>query len=131
MITIHWTNAAQKAAGVAGLSSKVVTHHPFDWADDVAKAGENTIRDIARVDTGWMRDSVGSTSTAMGGVGIAVVGYGVQQAHPFYTKFQEFGTRHGIQPMNSLIGGAQAMSTEISNSGTRMMGRIKGEWDAI
>lgn len=128
---IVWLNAAEKAAGMRALGARIGTHHAFDWADDVAEAGEDTIKNIARVDTGLMKSSVGKSSTAMSGVGVAEAGYGLQQAHPFYTKFQEFGTRHGIKPMNSIVEAARSMNTEIDNAGIRMIGRIAAEWDSI
>lgn len=131
MILITWTNAAQKAAGMSALSDRVGTHHAYDWAADVAKVGERTIEEIARVDTGWMKSSVGSIHTAMGGVGVAQAGYGLTKAHPFYTKFQEYGTRHGIKPMHSLIAGHKAMEVEAQDAGIRMLGRINKEWNSI
>lgn len=131
MITITWTNAQQKAAGMSALADRVGTHHAYDWAEDVATAGERTIDSIAREDTGWMRSSVGKMSTVMAGVGVAEAGYGIQKAHPFYTKFQEYGTRHGIKPMNSLIAGIEAMKVEADDAGFRMLGRIAAEWNSI
>lgn len=128
---ITWVNAQQKASGMSLLSDRVGTHHAYDWAEDVAEAGERTIQEIARVDTGWMQSSVGKIATAMGGVGVAEAGYGLIKAHPYYTKFQEYGTRHGIKPMNSIIFGHQAMKVEAQNAGVRMLGRIAGEWNAI
>lgn len=131
MMLITWTNAQQKAAGMSRLADRVGSHHVYDWADDVAEAGKNTIEGIARVDTGLMKSSVGKKSTAMGGVGVAEAGYGVIQAHPFYTKFQEYGTRHGIKPMHSVLAGSQAMEVAAQDAGMRMMGRIASEWNAI
>ena len=132
MMIIMWDNAAQKAAGMAALAARVGTHHTYDWADDVAEAGKQTIEGIAREDTGYMRGSVSSRATAMGGVGVAEAGYGVASYNaPFYTKFQEYGTRHGITPMLSVEAGAAAMEVAADNAGLLMLGRIKGEWDAI
>ena len=128
---ITWSNAKQKAAGMRALATRVETHHTYDWAADVAQAGESTIADIARVDTGFMKSSVGKKSTAMGGVGVAEAGYGIVQAHPFYTKFQEFGTRHGIQPMLSVLAGSQSMENAAQDSGEAMLGRIAAEWNGI
>lgn|SRR5690606_29365588 len=131
MYTITWTNAQQKAAGMSRLADRVETHHVYDWAEDVSEAGRRTIEDIARVDTGWMESSVGKQSTAMGGVGVAEAGYGLIKAHPYYTKFQEYGTRHGIKPMYSVPAGAQAMEIAAQDDGMRMLGRIAAEWNAI
>lgn len=132
MITITFDNAAEKAAGIGALAGRVATVHTHDWAEGVAQAGETSIRGIARVDTGIMQGSIGSFATAAGGVGVAEAGYGVQSYNPpFYTKFQEFGTRHGITPMQSVIGGVLAMGKEIHDGGDKMMMRIAAEWDAI
>lgn len=131
MMIITWTNAQKKAAGMSKLAGRVETHHTYDWAEDVATAGERTISDIARVDTGWMQSSVGKVATAMGGVGVAEAGYGLAQAHPFYTKFQEYGTRHGITPMLSIPAGKQSMEIAAQDDGMRMLARIAGEWNAI
>lgn len=132
MIIITWDNAAQKAGGMHALSGRVQTHHAYEWAEDVADAGEKTIESIAREDTGVMKGSVGSQATAMGGVGVAVAGYGVGgYAAPFYTKFQEHGTSHGIQAMLSVPAGAIAMETAADTSGMKMLANIAAEWNAI
>lgn len=132
MMLITWDNAAQKAAGIAALATRVETHHTYDWADDVAKAGKDTIDGIAREDTGYMRGSVSSRATAMGGVGVAEAGYGVSSYNaPFYTKFQEDGTSHGITPMFSVPAGATAMEVAALNQGVVMLTNIQGEWNAI
>lgn len=128
---ITWVNAQEKAAGMSRLADRVGTHHVHEWAEDVAEAGERTISDIARVDTGYMKSSVGKLATAMGGVGVAEAGYGIIQAHPFYTKFQEYGTRHGIQPMHSILAGSKAMEIAAQDAGMRMLSRIAAEWNAI
>lgn len=131
MITITWDNVADIAAKTMALSQKVGTHHAYDWAEDVAEAGKETIEAIARIDTGWMKSSVGKMVTAMGGVGVAEAGYGLVQAHPYYTKFQEYGTRKGIQPMASLPAGGKAMETSADNSGMKMLLNINRDWEAI
>lgn len=131
MMLITWTNTQQKAAGMAKLSDRVGTHHAYDWAEDVAVAGERTIESIAREDTGLMKSTVGSSHTAMGGVGVAEAGYGIYKSHPFYTKFQEHGTRHGIKPMLSIPQGAKAMEIAAQDSGMKMLGSIAKEWNAI
>ena len=128
---ITWVNAQEKAAGMSRLADRVGTHHAHDWAEGVATAGERTIADIARVDTGWMESSVGKRASAMGGVGVAEAGYGVIKAHPFYTKFQEYGTRHGIMPMHSILAGSQAMEIAAQDEGMRTLSRIAAEWNAI
>lgn len=131
MIIIKWTNAQKKAAGMSNLADRVGTHHVYDWAEDVADAGENTIAGIARVDTGKMQASVGKNSTAMGGVGVAEAGYGLNSAQMYYTKFQEYGTRHGIIPMHSVLAGHLAMTKAASDAGTTMLRNIRGEWNRI
>lgn len=131
MVDIKWINAQEKAAGMSLLADRVGTHHVHDWAEDVAAAGETTIEAIARVDRGYMQSSVGKMSTAMGGVGIAEAGYGLNTALMYYTKFQEHGTRHGIMPMNSIVAAYTAMEKSAADDGTRMMQRINGEWNSI
>lgn len=132
MMIITFDNAAQKAAGMGALAARVGSIHAYEWADDVAKAGETTIRGIARQDTGVMKGSIGSIATAAGGIGVAEAGYGVDSYNPpFYTKFQEFGTRHGIEPMESVIGGVLAMGKAMHDSGDKMFASIAAEWNAI
>jgi len=131
MIIVTFDNAAQKAAGMHALAERVGNHHVQQWAEDVAEAGETTIQGIARVDTGAMKGSVSSRATGGGGSGFAEAGYGVGGSAPFYTKFQEYGTRHGITPMESLIAGEMAMEVAADNSGLKMLANIAAEWNAI
>lgn len=132
MYTIVFTNVGQKVAGMAALERRIEDHHTWDWADDVAEAGEVTIRGIAREDTGLMAGSIGKRVAAMGGVGVATAGYGVDRYNaPFYTKFQELGTSHGITPMLSIPAAETAMEVASTNAGMKMLAKIAGEWSAI
>lgn len=132
MITITWTNTQQKAAGMSLLADRVGTHHVLDWTKDVADVGWKTIDDIAREDTSVMRSTVTKMVTAHGGSGTATAGYGVAGPEaPFYTEYQEDGTKHGIKAMLSIPQGAKAMEVEASDAGMRMLGRIRTEWNSI
>lgn len=131
MYTIVWTNAQEKATGMGRLAERVASHHTYEWAEAVSESGETTLRSLAREDTGWMKSSATSRSTAMGGVGISTVGYGVTRANPFYTKFQEHGTRHGIKAMLSVPQTAIQMRVAAENSGETMLNKIAAEWNSI
>lgn len=144
MMIITWTNAAQKAAGMRNLSTSIALKHVPAWTRAVADEGWKTIDELAREDTSVMRSSVTRTALSHGGSGTAVAGYGVAGIEaPFYTKFQELGTKpngkpayrggngKGITAMLSVPAGAKAMEIEASDSGERMMRNIRGEWNAI
>lgn len=156
---ITWTNAAQKAAGMGLLSQRVATHHLGEWGDDVAEKGEKTFQDVVkaggmnttkkggpRVKSGEMLNSIGKLTRSMGGNMVARAGFGVGKGStPHYTKYQEGGTYgnrmfpdsattavgSGIPPMMAVAMAKMEMATETTNSGMKMLGKIKGEWDVI
>lgn len=128
---IKWVNTKQKAAGMKALAKRVEAVHTRAWATVVSKAGDNTVKDIARVDTGKMKGSTGAQIGKAPGSALAMAGYGITTPEPFYTKYQEFGTRHGIQPMNSIPAAETTMHTAGYNAGDLMLKKIAVEWNGI
>lgn len=128
---ITWLNTKQKAAGMKALAKRVDATHTRAWGSAVAKAGDNTVKDIARVDTGKMEGSTGAQIGKAPGAVMAMTGYGITTPEPFYTKFQEFGTMHGIQPMNSILAAETTMHTTGYNAGDLMLKKIAMEWNGI
>jgi len=61
------------------------------------RRGEGIVRAKSRVDTGSMRSQV--TGTGDFGTDILKITFGWEAFAPYYAPFQEFGTRHGIEPM--------------------------------
>ena len=128
---IKWINTKQKASGMKKLAGRVGTIHNRKWALTVAQAGDSVVKDIARVDTGKMKGSTGDKAIVAAGTALAMAGYGITTAEPFYTKFQEFGTSHGIEPMNSILAANITMETTSHAAGDVMMRNIVVEWNSL
>lgn len=141
---IVWLNNLQVAAGMAALGARVATVHTFEWGEDVALKGEQTIRDVIdaggmnptkkggpRIKTGEMYSAVDSETIIDGGGADVFAGIGWNKVVPKQAIFQEGGTRRGITPMEAIPMAGLEMETEIMNSGTRMLGQIKAEWNTI
>lgn len=128
---IKWLNTKQKAAGMKSLAKRVEAVHTRAWASTVAKAGDNTVKDIARVDTGKMKGSTGAQIGKASGTVMAMAGYGITTPEPFYTKYQEFGTSHGIKAMNSVLAAETTMQATGYNAGDLMLKKIAVEWNNI
>jgi hypothetical protein len=59
--------------------------------------GKADVKSRARVQTGSMKRQVFSSGDY--GTAILKVRFGWRELAPYYAPFQEFGTRHGIEPM--------------------------------
>ena len=141
---ITWDNAHQKAAGMFDLANEVEHRHVFEWGEDVALKGEQTIRDVIdaggmnptkkggpRIKTGTMYSSVDSETRVAGGVASVFAGIGWNKVVPLHAIFQEGGTYRGITPMEALPMAMLEMATEIDSAGERMLGRIHADWNMI
>lgn len=139
---ITWDNAAEKAAGMAALAAAVGTKHTYDWADDVAQVGEDSIRETIqdggvvptkkggpRIKSGSMFASVSSRAYAGGGNGHATAGF--LDGPPPHTIWQEGGTSRGIPPMVAVPMAAIKMEIAADTLGLVMLADIAGEWNAI
>jgi hypothetical protein len=64
---------------------------------NMRRRGEGIVRAKSRVDTGAMKRQV--TGTGDFGTDVLKITFGWEPLAPYYAPFQEFGTRHGIEPM--------------------------------
>lgn len=82
------------------------------------RRGEGLVRAKSRVDTGRMRSSVTGTNDL--GTDILKISFGWEHREPYYSPFQEFGTRTGIAPMMAVLDAFNSVTAELS---TRLGGR--------
>ena len=143
-VSITWVNAAEKALGMFALAEKVGQQHAYEWGEDVSLAGEDQLREMvleggayktkkggARYRTGDMLRSAESKTAVNSGLADSTSGFGVYHDAPYYTGWQEAGTKRGIPPMLAVPAAAIAMENEAADGGERMLARIARDWDAI
>ena len=157
MIRITWTNYKQKAHNMTRLAKQVGSRHASAWGAEVAEVGKESInytilsggvhksgKGGPRIDTEAMINSLFGDSKNNAGHVTVRAGY---MRPPYWTKFQEFGTRDrlmagsaddltatssgsGIPAMLSLAQAEQHMKVAIDDSGTKMLWQIAKEWNS-
>lgn len=157
---IVWVNAAEKAAGMGDLASRVGSEFSSLWAESVAEIGEKAIAEMIdaggkyptqkggpRIDTGVMKDSVFSNGGG-GSAGYATARAGWVNNLPYYVKFQERGTKGnfrgtgkepkkkplrktGIPPMLAIPFAQEMMAASLKPTGRTILSSIRTEWNKI
>lgn len=148
MITIDWTNTHKKARNMERLADRVGKRHTATWSKQVTEAGEESINYMVlsggknktkkggpRILSGAMINSIGERQKLSDGYASITTGFGVGKRAPFWTIFQEEGTRprtgnSGIPAMLAIPEAIQNMEAEIDDSGMRMLAQIAKEWDS-
>lgn len=99
----YYSGGTPHGAQDIGLSAFVINHlnatrqQLILSMSNARRAGEATVRRMARVDTGLMKSEV--TGTGDFGTEILKITIGWEANSPEYAPYQEFGTRTGIEPM--------------------------------
>lgn len=144
MITIVWTNAQQKAAGMGALAGRIATTHTRRWGEGVGKEGAQRVREVIqsggmnptkkggpRIKSGDMIGSADHKVDGGGGSVLVTAGLGANGGTPPQSVWQEGGTRRGISPMLAIPEAAIRMETATQDHGMKMLTAIRGEWDSI
>lgn len=114
----YYGSGTPKGAFDVGLSAFVIDHLNksrqrlvLDMSN-ARRRGEGIVRAKSRVDTGTMKSSVKGTGDF--GTNILKISFGWESYNPYYSPFQEFGTRNGIKPMMAVYDAFNSVTAELA-----------------